>query len=175
MITPSTPITYGVLMLAAAKWGAIVGLATYAVIQLLTLISNDAFPGAVGPNNPGAVTLGCLSLLIFIFAFSASGFYTGRETRIAGLGAIAGMVTFAIYAALSAIYSVNGRLEINTNVPGGLGAAILVAGLAFLLFLTIAALIGWLGGRPGAGKLGLARAKAAHLATSSESAETVEG
>ena len=162
-------------MLAAAKWGAIVGLATYVVNQLLTLIANAAFPGAVGPNNPGAVTLGCLSLLIFIFAFSAAGFYTGRETRIAGLGAIAGMVSFAIYAALSAIYSVNGRLGVNTNVPGGLGAAILTAGVAFLLLLGIAALIGWLGGRPGAGKFGRARAKAIPLATAPESAETTKG
>ena len=162
-------------MLAAAKWGAIVGLATYVVIQLLTLISNAAFPGVVGPNNPGAVTLGCLSLLLFIFAFSAAGFYTGRETRIARMGALAGMVTFALYAALSAVYSVNGRLGVNTNVPGGLGAAILVAGVAFLLFLAIAALIGWLGGRPGAGKRGRARAKAGQLATTSESTERAEG
>ena len=137
-------------MISAAKWGAIIGVVIYIVAQLLAIISDTAFPGALGVNNPGAISLGCLSLLLLIFAFSASGFYTGRETRIAGLGAIAGMVTFVIYGLLSAIYSVNGRP--GAPQSGGLGTTVVVDVISVALYLGLAALIGWLGGRPGAGR-----------------------
>lgn len=138
-------------MLSVAKWGALVGVAIYLVAQILLLVTNTAFPGAVDVNNPGAVSLGCLSLLLLLFAFSTSGFYSGRETGVAGLGAVAGMLTFVVYDALTAIYSVGGHVAQTTTRGGALGAAV-VAVIAFLLYVGLAALIGWLGGRPGAAR-----------------------
>jgi len=138
-------------MLSAAKWGALVGVATYIVAQILLVIADAAFPGGPNVNNPGAVSLGCLSLLALLFAFSTSGFYTGRETSVAGLGAIAGMITFVVYDALTAIYSFGRETLFATGNVGTLGAA-LAAVVAFLLYVGLAALIGWLGGRPGASR-----------------------
>ncbi|HUY77735.1 MAG TPA: hypothetical protein VMV29_13260 [Ktedonobacterales bacterium] len=138
-------------MLSAAKWGALVGVAIYLVAQVLLLITQAAFPGAVDVNNPGAVSLGCLSLLLLLFAFSTSGFYSGRETGVAGLGAVAGMITFVVYDALTAIYSIGGHGAQTTTRGGALGAVV-VAIIAFLLYIGLAALIGWLGGRPGAAR-----------------------
>ncbi|HLY30701.1 MAG TPA: hypothetical protein VKQ36_06710 [Ktedonobacterales bacterium] len=136
-------------MLSAAKWGALVGVAIYIVSQILAVISNAAFPGAPTVNNPGAVSLGCLNLMLILFAFSAAGFYTGRETGRAGLGAIGGMVSFVVYAALLAIYSVGGRI-IQSQGEGGFFGALVASVIPVILYLGLAALIGWLGGRPGA-------------------------
>jgi hypothetical protein len=145
-------------MLSAAKWGALVGVAIYLVSQVITLVNQVALGGGpVDPNHPGAIALGCLNLLLIIFAFSASGFYAGRETREAGYGAIAGMVTFVIYAALLEVYSVGGRAGL---AAGGatLGQQIVIGIISVIIYLFISALIGWLGGRPGAAQ-GLARAR----------------
>ncbi|MGH2505520.1 MAG: hypothetical protein ACRDID_23660, partial [Ktedonobacterales bacterium] len=103
--------------------------------------------GPVDPNHPGKITLGCLELLLIIFAFSASGFYAGRETRHAGYGAIAGIVTFAVYGALISLYTFGGRASL---AGGTLGQQVVVELISVTLYLVIAALIGWLGGRPGA-------------------------
>ncbi len=93
-------------MLSAAKWGALVGVAMYIILQLdLDYLAVHAGAGSIDPNHPGQITLGCLELLLILFAFSTSGFYAGRETRQAGYGAIAGMVTFAVYGVLLSIYS----------------------------------------------------------------------
>lgn len=146
-------------MLSAAKWGALIGVAIYLVSQLITFISLTALgAGPVDPNHPARVTLGCLELLLIIFAFSASGYYAGRETRQAGYGAIAGMVTFAIYGALLSLYTYGGR---NSLSGGTLGQQVVVGVIAILLYLMVSALIGWLGGRPGASQ---ARARDARLA-----------
>ncbi len=138
-------------MLSAAKWGALVGVAVYLVAQVLLLISSSAFPGGVSVNNPGAVTLGCLSLLILLFAFSTSGFYTGRATGVAGLGAVAGMITFVVYDILLAIYNVTGHITQSTGRGGVLGALV-ASVIPVALYLGLAALVGWLGGRPGAAR-----------------------
>ncbi len=147
-------------MLSAAKWGAIVGVAIYVISQVITIVSQIALGvGPADPNHPGRIALGCFDLLLIVFAFSASGFYTGRETRKAGLGAIAGMVTFVVYGALLAVYSVSGRAELGAG-GATLGEKVLIGLVTVLFYLCIAALIGWLGGRPGATR-GLARAGAA--------------
>jgi hypothetical protein len=149
-------------MLSAAKWGALIGVAIYLVSQLITFISLTAFgPGPVDPAHPARITLGCVGLLLIIFAFSASGYYAGRETRQAGYGAIAGMVTFVVYGALIALYTYGGRASV---ASGTLGEQILVELVSIILYLLVAALIGWLGGRPGASQ---ARARDARLAQQS--------
>lgn len=152
-------------MLSAAKWGALVGVAIYLVAQLITIVSQVAFgPGQIDLNHPGQITLGCLELLLIVFAFSASGFYAGRETRQAGYGAVAGMVTFVVYGALISIYSYGGRVQ-----PGAggatLGQQIVIGLISIVLYLIISALIGWLGGRPGAAQ---GRARANRLAAAKE-------
>ncbi len=137
-------------MLSAAKWGALVGVAIYLVSQVITIITRVAFGTApADPSHPGVITLGCLDLLLIVFAFSASGFYTGRETRNAGYGAIAGMVTFAVYGVLLSIYSYGGRASLSASgLP--LGVQVIIDIITVVFYLIIAALIGWLGGRPGA-------------------------
>ncbi len=138
-------------MLSTAKWGALVGIGAYVAAQILLVIADAAFPGGPTINNPGAVSLGCLSLLVLLFAFSTSGFYTGRETGVAGLGAVAGMITFVVYDALTAIYSFGPHATLFA-ASGGTAGAVLAAIVAFLLYVGLAALIGWLGGRPGASR-----------------------
>lgn len=148
-------------MLSAAKWGALVGVAMYIILQLISIISLSTLgPGSIDPNHPGQITLGCLELLLILFAFSTSGFYAGRETRQAGYGAIAGMVTFAVYGVLLSIYSY-GRTATSGVSGGALGQQVVIELISVTLFLVIAALIGWLGGRPGATQ---GRARAARLA-----------
>lgn len=139
-------------MLAAAKWGAVVGVAVYIISQAIYFIGLVALgPTPADPAHPGKIALGCLNLLIIAFAFSTSGFYTGRETRVAGLGAIAGMVTFAIYGLLIAIVPFGAQV---TPGQGGntLGQDIVLGLIIVVIYLSIAALIGWLGGRPGASR-----------------------
>ena len=148
-------------MLSAAKWGAIVGAAIYIVSQVITLAGQVALGTApADPAHPGKIALGCLDLLLIIFAFSTSGFYTGRETRQAGYGAIAGMVTFAVYGALLALVPLGAR---TTFLAGGgtIGQQALVDLFTIILYLGLAALIGWLGGRPGASRGRAAEKRAA--------------
>ena len=153
-------------MLSAVKWGALVGVAIYLVSLVITIISNAALGTApADPSHPGKIALGCLDLLLFVFAFSASGFYTGRETRQAGYGAIAGMVTFVVYGALLSIYSGGQGFALGAG-GATLGQQVIIALIAVVLYLGISALIGWLGGRPGAAQ---GRARAHRLAAAKES------
>lgn len=147
-------------MLAATKWGAIVGVAVYIISQAFYFLGVAAFgPNPADPAHPGKIALGCVNLLIIAFAFSTSGFYTGRETRVASMGAIAGMVTFAIYGLLIAVVPVGAQV-----MPGQggqtLGQDIVLGLIIVVIYLGIAALVGWLGGRPGASR-GLAEARRA--------------
>ena len=139
-------------MVSAVKWGAIVGVAIYIVSQAIALIGQAALgPAPADPSHPGKIALGCVDLLLIAFAFSTSGFYAGRETRVAGYGAIAGMVTFAVYGLLL------GLLPLGTRVTPGAGGAspgqdVILGVVTIAVYLGIAALIGWLGGRPGAAR-----------------------
>ncbi len=149
-------------MLSAVKWGALVGVAIYLVSQIITFVSLAALgPAHIDPNHPGQLTLGCLELLLIVFAFSTSGFYAGRETRQAGYGAIAGMVTFAVYGALLSIYNPSGGQSTLSAGAAPLGQRIVVDLISIILYLIIAALIGWLGGRPGSAQ---GRARASRIA-----------
>ncbi|HEU5345907.1 MAG TPA: hypothetical protein VFX31_06935 [Ktedonobacterales bacterium] len=158
-------------MLSAAKWGALVGVAIYLVSQVITFVDQVALgAGPADLNHPGKITLGCLELLLIAFAFSASGFYTGRETRVAGYGAIAGMVTFVVYGALISIYSFGGRIHLGAD-GATLGEQIVIELIVVILYLIISALIGWLGGRPGAAQ---GRARANRLAAAQAQAHDQE-
>ncbi len=152
-------------MLSAAKWGALVGVAIYVVSQVITIINQVALGGGpVDPNHPAVIALGCVNLLLIVFAFSASGFYAGRETREAGFGAIAGMVTFIVYGALLSIYTFGGRVALGAG-GATLGQQIVIGVITIILYLVISALIGWLGGRPGAAQ---GRARANRLAAAQQ-------
>lgn len=145
-------------MIPAAKWGAITGIVTYLVVAIvLTVVGNLLFGtgAATLEANPGKLAFGCLSIFLLLFAFSAAGFFTGRETLRGGLGALSGMVAFAIYAALFAIYSPGGggvaAATPAPNSPANSAVAQAIGLLAALVvLLLIAAMMGWLGGRPGA-------------------------
>jgi hypothetical protein len=69
------------------------------------------------------------------------------------MGALAGMVTFAIYGVLITIYapgSASNVLTQDANMPGGFGMQAMALFVTVTIPLGIAALMGWLGGRPGA-------------------------
>ncbi|HEX9036852.1 MAG TPA: hypothetical protein VF808_07655 [Ktedonobacterales bacterium] len=137
-------------MVSAAKWGAIVGVAVYIISQALYFAGVALFgPSPADPSHPAKYALGCVDLLIIAFAFSTSGFYAGRETRVAGLGAVAGMVTFVTYGLLLGVIPLGQRV---TPGQGGatLGQDIALGIVTVGIYLGISALIGWLGGRPGA-------------------------
>lgn len=136
------------IMLAALKWGALVGVTSYVVANVvITALGLLLFPHA-NLTNPGLVAFACLSLFLLLFAFSTAGYFTGRETLRSGLGAAAGVVALAIYAVLSAIYTPGGHAA--TSTASGATANAIAQGVAALIVLGIAALMGWLGGRPGA-------------------------
>jgi hypothetical protein len=153
-------------MRAAIKWGALVGVTSYLLVGLgLTVLGLVAFGNAPASldTSPGKLTLGCASLFLLLFAFSAAGFFTGRETLNAGMGAIAGMVAFAIYGTLITIYAPGGSSNVLAQDTSGPGGFVLQA-MAIVVTVTIplgaAALMGWLGGRPGAMRARKARALA---------------
>ena len=158
-------------MRAAIKWGALVGVASYLLVGLgLTVLGLVAFgnvPASLDAS-PGKLTLGCASLFLLLFAFSAAGFFTGRETLNAGMGAIAGMVAFAIYGTLITIYAPGGSSNIlaqDTSGPGGFVLQAMAVIVTVTIPLGVAALMGWLGGRPGAMRARKARRRAETLAT----------
>jgi hypothetical protein len=110
--------------------------------------------GSVDPTqNPSLWTLACLQFFLILFAYSAAGYYAGRETQRASTGAVAGIVTFAVYNLLGAIY-VPGGGSTGPVTPSKMSAlAFFLTNLAsLLLFLGIAAGLGWLGGKPGAAR-----------------------
>jgi hypothetical protein len=140
---------------AAIKWGALVGVISYLLLGIgLTVLGVAIFGnGPASLDSPGKLTLGCGSLFLLLFAISAAGFFTGRETLNAGMGALAGMVTFAIYGVLITVYAPGSSSNVLTqdaNMPGGFGMQAMALFVTVTIPLGIAALMGWLGGRPGA-------------------------
>ncbi len=141
-------------MLSAVKWGAHAGLGSYLVAQVgLTLLGLALFPtGGSIVDHPGVLIFACLGIFLLLFAFSAAGYYTGRETLKAGLGAVAGLVALALYAALSALYTPGAGASATAPAGASLSpvAQAIARGVAALFIFGLAALMGWLGGRPGA-------------------------
>lgn len=143
-------------MRAVLKWGALIGVASYLLMGIgLTVFGELVFGNgpATLANNPGKLTLGCGSLFLLLFAFSAAGFFTGRETLNAGTGALAGMVAFAIYGVGITVYAPGSSTNIFTQdaaAPGGFALQAMAIFVTVTIPLGVAALMGWLGGRPGA-------------------------
>lgn len=174
-------------MWAALKWGVLVGVGIYVLDRLaLTWLATALFgPGVPSLDNPALFSSLCLGIFALLFAFSAAGYFAGRETARPGMGAVAGAVAFVVYAALSALYSpssappapppgatgmataaaqatataiaTHAATVTATATPGAQAlpapnpAVLLAANVtSFLLVAGIAALMGWLGGRPGA-------------------------
>ena len=158
------------------KWGVLIGVAAYLVVDLaLTAIGLLAFgSGGDLADDPGKLTLGCASLFLLLFAFSAAGFFAGRETARSGAGALAGLVAGAIYGVLILVYTPGGSGFGASTGAGGAGqsvvATIIVLLVTVLLYLGIAALMGWLGGRPGAQRSPL-RTRTSASAPASETSE----
>lgn len=143
-------------MLAGLKWGAIVGVAVYIVGVALDFFNNSLVRGAGSidvTQHPQLLIPTCLIIFALLFACSAAGFYTGRETGVAGLGAVAGIVVLVVQYVLGLIYNPansGARATVTTN-PGANTAVLVLANLtSLLLVIGIAACMGWLGGRPGA-------------------------
>lgn len=145
-------------MRAAVKWGGLIGLSAYLIARLgLTLLSNALFGAApADANHPGPFSLACLGIFALLFAFSAAGYFTGRDTLRDGLGAVAAIVAMAVYTVLSLIYTPMLGVASSTLPAASTGAGSNPAGqaiatvLAGLIVFGFAALMGWLGGRPGA-------------------------
>jgi hypothetical protein len=144
-------------MQAALKWGALVGAASYIVAGLAIPLLAGALFGTPDLSNPGVLTFGCLGIFVLLFGFSAAGYWTGRETLKAGMGAVGGIVALAVYAVLTRLYTphvhaVSATAATAKVTPAGgnaVGQAV-AALVADAFVLGLAALMGWLGGRPGA-------------------------
>lgn len=144
-------------MRSAALWGGVTGLGAYLILRLgLALLTVLLFgSGSADLDHPGIFASSCLGIFALLFAFSAAGYFAGRDSLNAGMGALAGVISVAVYAALSALYTPPTSASAGaTPTPGtpALPAAAQAASaiVAAALVFGIAALMGWLGGRPGA-------------------------
>ena len=142
-------------MRAAIKWGTLTGAVTYLVIRVaLTLLSIAIFGNApADPQHPALIILGCLGLFAMLFMFSAAGYFTGRDTLRPALGAVAGMISLAVNQVLTLIYSPGAApstTRASSPSPIPVVGQFLLQAVAGLLVFSGAALMGWLGGRPGA-------------------------
>jgi putative flippase GtrA len=140
-------------MKSAAKWGAIVGVSSYLVLIVgLTLLNSALFGSSPADlDHPGTLTLVCLGIFGICFAFSAAGYFTGRETRKAGLGAISAVIALIVYYVLSTLYTpgrtaTGGSSGTSDKLP--MVAQVLSAVVAGLVVMLLAAGMGWLGARP---------------------------
>jgi cellobiose-specific phosphotransferase system component IIC len=155
---------------SAAKWGALVGVISYLALGILLPLFSHLLFGTSAADlnaNSGRLALGCLGIFALLFAFSAAGFFAGRESLRPAAGTIAGMIAFVLYTMLGAIYEPGGAIRTagTGNVFSQLVAALIVIGFA--------ALMGWLGGRPGA-QQGLRRARTAQLTEATTSADRAD-
>jgi hypothetical protein len=141
-------------MMSAAKWGALVGAGSYVILIIgLTLLSSILFGTSPADfNHPGPLTLACLGIFGILFAFSAAGYFTGRETHQARWGAISAIIALSVYYVLSLIYtpgrgSATGSPATSAGkLPAVAQALSVIAAATFVLL--IAATMGWLGARP---------------------------
>ena len=75
-------------MWAALKWGVLVGVGIYVLDRLaLTWLATALFgPGVPSLDNPALFSSLCLGIFALLFAFSAAGYFAGRETARPGMG-----------------------------------------------------------------------------------------
>jgi len=136
-------------MIAAMKWGALVGVGSYLILRIgLTLLSSLLFGASpTDLNHPGPLSLTCLGIFGILFAFSTAGYFTGRETLKVGWGAASAMLALAVYYGLGLIYTPD-RSSVSTSNQLPIIAQVLTATTAAAIVLLIAAFMGWLGARP---------------------------
>lgn len=140
------------------KWGAIVGAAVYLAGIALGFFNQVLLAGGTtdATQRPILLVPICLGFFVLLFACSAAGFYTGRETGLAGMGAVAGMVVYIVSNLLTIVY-LPGRGFGAASLAGASDATNFIYGIiGLLLDLGIAGCMGWLGGRPGARRSPLA-------------------
>lgn len=140
-------------MIPVLKWGAIVGVAVYVVELALILVYNALALGGTSSQWLVSFVPICLQYFVLLFAFSAAGFYTARETGKAWHGALAGVVALIVQFVLGLIYSFMTATHTATTSPQtGINPVARVAAqiVAGMLVFGLAASMGWLGGRPGA-------------------------
>ena len=139
-------------MIAAVKWGALVGTGAYVILTIgLTLLTSLLFgTNSTDLNHPGPLSLACLGIFALLFAFSAAGYFTGRETLSALWGAASAMLALAVYYVLGLIYNPDrgANASSGTEKPLPMIAQVLSATAAAAIVLLIAAFMGWLGARP---------------------------
>jgi putative flippase GtrA len=140
-------------MMSAAKWGAIVGVSSYLVLIVgLTLLNSALFGSSPADlDHPGPLTLVCLGIFGICFAFSAAGYFTGRDTRKAGLGAISAVIALIVYYVLSTLYTPGRTATVGSSGASDklpMVAQVLSAVVAGLVVMLLAAGMGWLGARP---------------------------
>ena len=94
-------------MISVVKWGALVGVSSYLILTIgLTLLNSLLFgTSPTDLNHPGSLAFACFGIFGILFAFSAAGYFTGRETRKVGWGVISAMVALIVYYLLGLIYT----------------------------------------------------------------------
>jgi hypothetical protein len=173
-------------LIAAVKWGAIVGVVVYLALMACNALSNvllaQTGANASVTEHPQLLLPLCLSLFVLVFAFSAAGFYTGRETGRAEFGALAGMVALIVQYVLGligdALTSIGSTSSSVTTPQQNVSPVIhlLLLLVAAGLDLALAGSIGWLGGRPGAARSARRKMEVAPVAsTASGPTEQHEG
>jgi hypothetical protein len=137
-------------MQVGLKWGAIVGVAAY----LVAMAFNVLYLALAGKGNatlndhPVLLIPVCGVVFALLFACSAAGFYSTRETGVIRDGVTAGVVVWVVLFVLSKIYTPGTQ---SGAAPAAQNAGSLIAlVIAGLLVVSIAAGMGWLGARPGA-------------------------
>jgi hypothetical protein len=143
-------------MTSALKWGALVGVSSYLILTIgLTLLNSLLFgTSPTDLNHPGSLAFACLGIFGILFAFSAAGYFTGRETLKVGWGVSSAMLALIVYYVLGLIFT-PGRgagggtsaASMTNHLP--LAAEVLSSLVAAIIVLLIAAGMGWLGARPG--------------------------
>jgi hypothetical protein len=141
-------------MNSALKWGALVGVGSYLILTIGLALLNSLLFGTspTDLNHPGSLALACFGIFGILFAFSAAGYFTGRETRKVGWGVASAMLALVVYHVLGLIYtpgSVGGGSAASTTSHPSFVAQALFSIVAAIIVLLIAAGMGWLGARPG--------------------------
>jgi hypothetical protein len=136
-------------MLAGLKWGAITGVAVYVVSLAFDVLARALAGRGSGAINEHPVLLIPICGVIFalLFACSAAGYYTTRETGVVGHGVFAGVVVYATQFVLSKLYTPVAQAATTTTTPVTT-ASVIAQVIAGLLVVGIAACMGWLGARP---------------------------
>jgi hypothetical protein len=137
-------------MLAGLKWGAISGVAVYVVALAFDYLAIGLTGRGSGAINEHPVLLIpiCGAIFAILFACSAAGFYTARETGVVGHAVFAGFITYAVQFLLSKVYAPAAHGAATTTPVTA--TSVIASIIAGILVVGIAAGMGWLGGRPGA-------------------------